>query len=113
MAFVTKPCVIITCDGCKEPLQNGDGITLHWDTEAEAEGWLAEYEWVQRPGMMLCPECRWLHPYGNHPSVLLDEGSGIFKCRLCAGGIWADDGERIIATEAGFLCPVCIEKLLD
>lgn len=51
-------CWIPECDECKNTHENGDGITLHYDSREEALGEAEGYDWVElTDGRLVCDDC--------------------------------------------------------
>lgn len=57
MTIKQHVCFTADCDACKKPFEQ-DGITLHWDSEAEARSHARDYDWFTLPDRrLLCEYC--------------------------------------------------------
>lgn len=49
-------CVVLVCDGCREPLTDTTG-EVHYETAGQARSSLADLGWSRDGGRDLCPAC--------------------------------------------------------
>jgi hypothetical protein len=53
-----QPCVVVECNGCGGPLDDGVWKSVHFDSEAEARDGASWFDWETDLGPNLwCPEC--------------------------------------------------------
>lgn len=58
MTIKQHTCFTVHCDECNDAYGNGDGVTLHYDSAAEALSEAEGYDWVELPnGRLACDSC--------------------------------------------------------
>jgi hypothetical protein len=56
--LLNQPCIIVTCNGCDQPMGDGVWNCVHFDTEAEAQRSAGDLGWETGLGPNVsCPDC--------------------------------------------------------
>lgn len=53
-----KPCYLVTCDDCQEPLGSDEFASVHYESEAQAREGIKNYGWeITEDGKVRCEPC--------------------------------------------------------